>query len=94
MYVHRSLSLLHPWQSDPPLPNHVTIDLSHHHPKQMHCPQDWEVMQRNDCQKRHVSVQYRCSTVLGVLINLKSRLSNDGPSEVTLYQLTITCLAQ
>jgi hypothetical protein len=45
--VHRPLSPLHPWQSDSPLPIHVTIDLSHHHPKQMQCPQDWEVMQRN-----------------------------------------------
>ncbi len=29
-----------------------------------------------------------------MLINLKSRLSNDGPSEVILHQLAVTCLAQ
>jgi hypothetical protein len=95
--VHRPLSPLHPWQSDPPLPNHVTIDLSHHHPKQMHCPHDWEVMQRNGrvwivrkgmCQVSLDAAQY------GMLINLKSQLGNDGPSEVILHQLTVTCLAQ
>jgi ribonuclease HI len=95
--VHRPLSPLHPWQSDPPLPNHVTIDLSHHHPKQMHCPQDWEVMQRNGrvwivrkgmCPVSLDAAQY------GMLINLHSQLSNDGPSVVILHQITVTCLAQ
>jgi hypothetical protein len=30
----------------------------------------------------------------GMLINLQSQLGKDGPSEVTLHQLTVTCLAQ
>jgi hypothetical protein len=30
----------------------------------------------------------------GMLINLQSQLGTDGPSEVTLHQLTVTCLAQ
>jgi hypothetical protein len=30
----------------------------------------------------------------GMLINLKSRLSNNGPSQLILHQLTVTCLAQ
>jgi hypothetical protein len=41
-----------------------------------------------DCQKGHVSVQYRCSAVRDAdWINLKSKLSHDGLSEVTLHQL-------
>jgi hypothetical protein len=91
------LSPLHPWQSDPPLPNHEAIDLSHHHPKQMHCPQDWEVMQRNGRVWIARKGMYPFSidaAQYGMLINLKSRLSNDGPSEVIPHQLTVTCLAQ
>jgi hypothetical protein len=75
----------------------VTIDLSHHHPKQIHCPQDWEAMRRNGrvliarkgvCPFSIDAAQY------WMLINLQSRLGNDGPSEVILHQLTVTCLAQ
>ena len=95
--VHRPLSPLHPWQSDPPLPNHMTIDLSHHHPKQLNCPQDWEVMQRNG--RVWIARKGMCPFSLdaaqyGMLINLNSKWSNDGPSEATLHQLTVTCLAQ
>ncbi len=98
--VHSPLSPLHPWQSDPPFPNHVAImaiDLSHHHPKHMHCQQDWEVMQRNG--RVWIARKGMCPVSLdaaqyGMLINLQSKLGNDGPSEDILHQLTVTCLAQ
>ncbi len=45
--VMRSLTWLHPWQSDPPLPAHVTIDLSNQLPSLWPCPDGWEVLQRN-----------------------------------------------
>ena len=45
--IWRPLALLHPWQSDPPLPNHVTVDLSNHYPMKLPGPVGWEVWQRN-----------------------------------------------
>ena len=45
--ISRPLALLHPWQSDPPLPNHVTVDLSNHYPMRLPGPVGWEVWQRN-----------------------------------------------
>jgi hypothetical protein len=38
----------HPWQTDPPLPSKVVIDITHHLPRQLQSPNGWEVMQRND----------------------------------------------
>ncbi len=37
----------HPWQTEPPLPVNVTIDISHHHPRNLSAPVGWEVIQRN-----------------------------------------------
>ena len=37
----------HPWQTEPPLPVNVTIDISHHHPQSLSAPVGWEVIQRN-----------------------------------------------
>ncbi len=37
----------HPWQTEPPLPVNVTIDISHHHPRSLSAPVGWEVIQRN-----------------------------------------------
>ena len=45
--IWRPLALLHPWQSDPPFPSHVTVDLSNHYPMRLPGPVGWEVWQRN-----------------------------------------------
>jgi hypothetical protein len=37
----------HPWQSDPPLPSSITIDVSNHHPKSLLTLDGWEIIQRN-----------------------------------------------
>jgi hypothetical protein len=39
----------HPWQTDPPLPSKVVIDITDHLPRlgQLQSPNGWEVMQRN-----------------------------------------------
>ena len=45
--VPRPAVVLHPWQTDPPLPSRVTIDVSHHYPKNLPAPEGWEIIQRN-----------------------------------------------
>jgi hypothetical protein len=37
----------HPWQTEPPPPVNVTIDISNHHPRSLSAPVGWEVIQRN-----------------------------------------------
>ena len=43
----RPAHILQPWQTDPPLPSRIVIDVSHHHPKKLPAPVGWEVIQRN-----------------------------------------------
>ena len=45
--VQRSAVVLHPWQSEPPLPSTVSIDTTHHCPRLLPSPEGWEVWQRN-----------------------------------------------
>ena len=45
--VPRLRNLLHPWQSDPPLPDNVSVDLSNHFPKDLPSPKGWQVCRRN-----------------------------------------------
>ena len=45
--LQRPAVVLHPWQSEPPLPSNVSIDTTHHHPRLMPSPEGWEVWQRN-----------------------------------------------
>jgi hypothetical protein len=88
---------MRPWQSEPPLPSHVTIDFSHHHPKVLPCPPGWKVLQRNG----HVWIARENMYPLGLdtaqygmLINLSDKMTPDGPSESLLHQIKNPCLAQ
>ena len=70
---------------DPPLPNHVTIDLSHHHPMQLPSPDGCGVMQRNG--RVWIAKKDNCPVGLdaaqyGMLVALIRREGNDGPSEM------------
>ena len=40
-------AMLHPWQSEPPLPSLVTIHLSNHYPRSLPAPAGWDILQRN-----------------------------------------------
>ncbi len=96
--VPRSLTWPHPWQSHPPLPTNVTIDLSNHIPSLLSCSAGWEVMRRNG---RVLITAPGCSSVgldsaqFGML-----RALHDGQpdqsvlSETFLRHLRASCLAQ
>jgi hypothetical protein len=63
----------------------------------MNCPQDWQVMQCNG--RVWIARKGKCpfsidAAQYGMLINMQSRLSNDGPEEVIIHQLTVIRLAQ
>ena len=45
--VQRPVIISYPWQTDPPLPSSITIDVSNHHPKSLPAPDGWEIIQRN-----------------------------------------------
>ena len=82
---------------DPPLPNHVTIDLSHHHPTQLSSPEGWGVMQRNG--RVWIAKKDNCPFGLdaaqyGMLVALNRREDSTGPSELLLRRISITCSAQ
>ena len=43
----RAPVMLQPWQSEPPLPDRVQVDLSNHSPLSLPSPEGWEIWQRN-----------------------------------------------
>ena len=43
-----SLTPLHPWQHDPPLPSKIVIDLSTHTPCKLPSPEGWEILRGTD----------------------------------------------
>ena len=96
--VSRPLVGLHPWQVDPPLPSQVSVDLSHHIPKNLLCPEGWEVIQRNgrvwiaghnQRNARLDAAQY------GMLLSMNTNQSEPGvPSGLLLQNIWTTCAAQ
>ena len=88
----------HPWQCNPPLPAHVTIDLSNHLPSLLPSPAGWEVLQRNG---RTLITAPGSSSVgldsaqFGMLRALYGEHSGHSErSEFFLRHLRASCLAQ
>ena len=93
--VWRPLAMLHPWQSDPPLPDLVTVDLSNHYPRSLPAPAGWEILQRN----ARVLISTPSQRVFqlhmaqyGMLVALVQQTA--GPTEHFLETLCASCLAQ
>ena len=96
--ITQPLTWPHPWQSDPPLPAHITIDLSNHLPCLLPSPAGWEVLQRNG---RTLITAPGCSSVgldsaqFGMLRALYGEQSGQSErSETFLRHLRASCFAQ
>ena len=93
--IWRPLALLHPWQSDPPLPNHVTVDLSNHYPMRLPGPVGWEVWRRNArvlISSPSLQVFQLHMAQYGMLADMARQPAE--PTEGFLETLCASCLAQ
>ena len=93
------LVVLHPWQSDPPLPDRVRVDLSNHFPQSLPSPEGWEICQRNarvlitDPFHRTVGISSAQYGMLKTLMH-SADPTTAPPAESFLVSVRTSCLSQ
>ena len=93
--AHRSPVLLHPWQSDPKLPDLVHFDLSNHYLEYLCSPTGWTVGKRN----ARVIITSPSQDVVSVDAAQYSMLADPhgtgrAPSGTVLKSICASCLSQ
>ena len=87
-----------PWQTDPPLPPRIVIDLSHHHPRSLPAPVGWEVIQRNGrvwlAERNAWVVKMDAAQYHMLLATCGDQDAKTVPTELTLARISDSCRAQ
>jgi hypothetical protein len=86
------------WQTDPPLPPRIVIDLSHHHPRSLPAPVGWEVIQRNGrvwlAERNAWVVKMDAAQYHMLLATCGDQDAKTVPTELTLARISDSCRAQ